>query len=400
MRSSHLKQSVREAVVVKNYIIGSVDNAHRQKRHLELELPTDLEYRAGDYLSVLPINHYGTIHRIMVRYGLPWDAMIHIKSKNTILPNDGPVSVHDLLAAYVEINQPATQRNLKKLSAATHNQVDTAALVELAGDAFAEQITAKRVPVLDLLERYPSISITFQEYLSMLPQLRLRQYSISSSSLATPGHCTLTFGVLDDVALSGDGKRFYGVASNYLARLKPGDHVHIQVKQSQALFHLPTNIEETPLIMAAAGTGIAPFRGFVQEGAEQIKAGRKLAPALLFFGCQDPQDVLYVEEFAQWVAAGAVDVRFAFSKQPAESHGTKYVQDRFWQDREEVVDLFRKGAKVFVCGHGRVGDGLKWRAIDIRKQKGVDSGYDFTKEELEKWFGDLRNERYMADLFD
>ncbi len=400
MRSSHLKQSVREAIVVKNDIIGSTGDAHKHKRHIELKLPTDMEYRAGDYLAILPINHADTVHRVLVRFGLPWDAMIHIKSKNTILPNQGPMPVHSLLAAYVEINQPATQRNLKKLIAATPIEADKSALENLADLAFTSQITTKRVSVLDLLERYSSTSITFPAYLSMLPQLRLRQYSISSSPLATPGHCTLTFGILDEAALSGDGKRFYGVASNYLARLKPGDHVHVQVKQSQAAFHLPVDIEGTPLIMVAAGTGIAPFRGFVQERAEQIKAGRKLGPALLFFGCQDPDDVPYADELKQWTEMGAVDVRCAFSRAPNESQGAKYVQDRFWQDREEIVELFRQGAKVFVCGHGRVGDGLKWKAIDMRKERGSARGYEFSKEESEKWFEDLRNERYMADVFD
>lgn len=400
VRASHLKQAVREAVVVQNDIIGSTGKNNRHKRHVELLSPTDLEYRAGDYLAILPINHDDTIHRIMTRFSLPWDAMIQIVSKTTTLPSAGPVSVYDLLAAYVEINQPATQRILKKLTSATHDEEDKAALEKLSADAFGREVTAKRVSVLDLLERHPSISITFQEYLSMLPQLRLRQYSISSSPLATPGHCTLTFGVLEEAALSGHGKRFYGVASNYLARLRPGDRIHVQVKESQASFHLPSDIEETPLIMAAAGTGIFPFRGFIQERAKQVEAGRELAPAMLFFGCQDADDVPYTDELAQWVVDGVVDVRFAFSKQSQESSGAKYVQDRVWHDREEVEELFRKGAKVFVCGHGRVGDGLKWKAIDMRQDKASRAGRKLDKEDLEKWFGELRNERYMADIFD
>jgi sulfite reductase alpha subunit-like flavoprotein len=113
-----------------------------------------------------------------------------------------------------------------------------------------------------------------------------------------------------------DGKCLYGVASTYLAHLQPGDHVQVRVKESQAPFHVPSDIKDTPLIMVAAGTGIASFRGFIQHGAAQLDGGRKAAPALLFFCCEGTEDVLCVAELAQW---SAINLRLAFNKASLQS---------------------------------------------------------------------------------
>ncbi len=153
--------------------------------------------------------------------------------------------------------------------------------------------------------------------------------------------------------------------------------------------------------MVCAGTGIAPFRGFVQERALQIKAGQRLAPALLFVGCRmKEEDDLHADEMKTWAEEGAVDVRYAYSRDPGSSNGAKYVQDRFWADREDVMGLFRKGAKVFVCGGGRVADGVREAAVRMYMGKNEEEGTRKTEEEAEGWFRGLRNERFMSDVFD
>ena len=271
----------------------------------------------------------------------------------------------------------------------------------LKGEAFKSEIKEKRVSPLDLLERFPESKIPFGAFLTMLPQLRLRQYSISSSPLAKTGSCTLTWSVIDEESFQGDGKRFIGVASNYLSSLEEGDHIHVNVKQSHQSFHLPLDIADTPLIMVCAGTGIAPFRGFVQERALQIEAGRKLAPALLFFGCQKAgHGDLHADELSAWASKGAVDVRYAYSRDPESSNGAKYVQDRYWADREDVLHYFHSGAKVFICGSGKVADGVKDASVKMYMQAKEEVCEPKTKEEAEKWFNGLRNERFMSDVFD
>ena len=270
----------------------------------------------------------------------------------------------------------------------------------LAGDAFAEEITEKRITPLDLLEKYPEIHLSFGEYLAMLPQLRLRQYSISSSPLENPNICSLTWGVLNEEAIQG-GKRFLGVASNYLSELQEGDHIQVNVKQSHQSFHLPLDSAKTPVIMVCAGTGVAPFRGFVQERMKQLEGGRDLAPALLFIGCQHPRkDSIYHDELASWASKGAVDLRYAYSRDPESSSGSVYVQDRFWADREDIIRQFRDGAKMFVCGHGRVAAGVKTALIKIRVKAMEEKGTPESEKEAEEWLVQQRNERFMSDVFD
>jgi cytochrome P450/NADPH-cytochrome P450 reductase len=108
-RRSRLRQDMREAVVVSNKILTR--EGEPQKRHITLMLPTGMTYRTGDYIAVLPINDPKNIHRVFKRFNLPWDAMLTIKSgSNTTLPTEHPLSASDILAAFVELSQPATKR--------------------------------------------------------------------------------------------------------------------------------------------------------------------------------------------------------------------------------------------------------------------------------------------------
>lgn len=108
-RRSSLRQDVKEAVVVSNELLTA--EGVPEKRHLVLKLPTGMTYKVGDYLGVLPINHSKTVHRVLKRYGLPWDTIMTIKpGANTTLPTGRPVSVVDILGAYVELNHPATRK--------------------------------------------------------------------------------------------------------------------------------------------------------------------------------------------------------------------------------------------------------------------------------------------------
>jgi cytochrome P450/NADPH-cytochrome P450 reductase len=203
--------------------------------------------------------------------------------------------------------------------------------------------------VLDLLETYQACELTFERFLAMLPPLRARQYSIASSPLADPRSCALCVAVVGGPAKSGQGQ-YRGVASSYLAAATPGTRISVAVRPSQQHFHPPAD-PATPVILIGAGTGLAPFRGFLQERALQARAGRTVGRALLFFGCDHPDvDYLYREELAAWQAAGIVEVRPAFTYAPQE--GVKFVQDRVWQDRAEIAALFAAGAVVFLCGDG------------------------------------------------
>lgn len=291
-------------------------------------------------------------------------------------------------------------KNLLALAEYVKDEDTKANLTRLSGDAYADEISTKRVSVLDLLERHPSIDLPIGVFLTMLPPMRVRQYSISSSPMAYPSNVTLTFSVLNEPSLSGQGPHI-GVASSYLDSLAEGDTLHVAIRPSHAAFSLPSDPERTPMICVAAGTGLAPFRGFIQERATMIAAGRTLAPALLFFGCRSPEhDDLYREQFDKWEALGAVSVRRAFSRDCDKSEGCKHVQDRMWKDREELLDLWKQGAKAYVCGSRGVAESAKETIIKIKVETEKAKGEEVDPENMKEWFESLRNMRYVTDVFD
>lgn len=258
--------------------------------------------------------------------------------------------------------------------------------------------------VLDLLERYESIALPFNIFLAMLPPMRLRHYSISSSPLADPSRCTITYSVIDEGSLSGQGQ-FVGVAGSYLKSLKPGDTLQVAVRGTNKQFRLPLQIERTPVLMICAGTGLAPFRGFVQQRAEQIKAiqSRRLAPAVLFIGCRSSShDRLYAEELDAWEKEGAVDIKYAFSEQPHHTlaKGCEHVQDRMIKEKNDVFELWDQGAKVFICGSSGMAHAVGQAAKElITERVKALGGADVDEEELKKWFLEHRNERFVTDVF-
>jgi len=300
----------------------------------------------------------------------------------------------------VELNQPATGKNIKTIAKYAFDENDGKELERLSSEALATEITAKHVSCLALLDRFPNNDIPFEEFLLMLPPLRVRQYSISSSPLADPTSCSLTYSVLDQKHWAGTG-RFLGAASNYLDQLEPNESIQVSVRKSHLAFHLPTEIETIPLILLCAGTGVAPFRGFVQERAIQIQAGRKLAPCMLFIGCRHPdRDAIYKEELEEWQKNGAVSLQYAYSQDPASSEGCKYVQDKLWAKREETTELFRMNARIYVCGSRGVEKGVTDKLKAIYKESLEKQGNKIGDEESDDWFKRIRNTRYMTDVFD
>lgn len=245
----------------------------------------------------------------------------------TSLPVGKPITIASLLNGYVELSQPATTRDLRTLASAKNSEASLKVLQELSA-SYVDKVVAKRLSVLDIIEDYPDIKISFEEFLQLLPAMRIRQYSISSSPLANPQHVTLTISVIVAPPISGRTEPFLGVASTYLAGLRKGDKVQMAIRVSNAAFHPPDD-PTTPIVMICAGSGLAPMRGFLQERALQKQAGREVAKSILFFGCRNPkEDYLYSDtDLKEWAELGIVDIRPAFSRASSESGGCKYVQE-------------------------------------------------------------------------
>ncbi|KXT12132.1 hypothetical protein AC579_7501 [Pseudocercospora musae] len=397
-RSTYLRQDLGKGIVKSSYCLTK--DGQPEKRHLEIKLPDNMTYEAGDYLAILPLNPQSTVTRVMKRFEISAFATTTIKpGAATFLPIGVPLPIVELLKGFVELSLPATKRHLQTCIACTSGAVEREALHALQSERAFRELNDCHASLLDLLERYKTIGLGFNTFIAMLQPLKPPLYSISSSPLLDATSCTVTYGVIDEDAKSGNG-RYVGVFGSYLSGLVIGDEVLVSVRATNKYFHLPAEISSTPVLVFGAGTGIAPFRGFIQERAQQIAAGRTLAPAIMYMGCRSSSsDRLHSDEMDRWTKLGAVDIKYAFSQESHASEGCRYIQDRVWKEREDVIALWRAGAKVFVCGGPAVSEGLGDVSQKLLLESIKSRGQEMSDEEAEKWFQDRRNVRYVVDVF-
>ncbi|PVH68345.1 cytochrome P450 [Cadophora sp. DSE1049] len=353
-RLKALQQTVSNAVVISTKILTS-PNAP-VKKHMEIQLPPGTTYKVGDYLAVLPINPQTNIQRVLARFHLAADSVLDLTSHGPrTLTSSEPISAGDLFGQYVELSHPASSRNIQRLADLAPGETIKAKL-----RALAETNGTRTVSVLDIVEKYEDIDLTIGEFLTMIPPLKTRLYSISSSPLHDAQHATITWSVVNEPSTSDQTRGFFGVASDYLAELVPGNLLHVALRSPKVLFTLPQDPETTP--------------DFCQERAIQIREGRHLAPAILFFGCRTfGIDDLYLEEFKDWEAAGAVVVHHVYSRPN---------RDVLQLKQDSIAQYWRQGAEVYVCGSPRM-------AEDERLRKGI------TRKRLSN-FG---QDRFFTEIF-
>ncbi len=375
--------------------------SERSTRHIEIELPANLKYRVGDHLSIVPRNDPTLVDSVARRFGfLPADQIkLQVADgRRAQLPVGNAVSVGRLLTEFVELQQVATRKQIQIMAEHTRCPVTKPRLMAYAGDddASAEryrtEVLAKRKSVFDLLEEYPACELPFHLYLEMLSLLAPRYYSISSSPAGEAQRCSVTVGVVEAPANSGRGV-YRGACSNYLARRRAGDTVHAIVKETKAGFRLPDD-NAVPIIMIGPGTGLAPFRGFLQERAARKARGATLGPAMLFFGCRHPeQDFIYADELKAFAADGVSELHTAFSR----TDGPKtYVQHLIAAQKDRVWDLIQQGAIVYVCGDGgKMEPDVKATLMSIyRERAGADA------DAASRWIEEMgANNRYVLDVW-
>lgn len=379
-----------EATVLENREL--VDMAHplgRSKRHVVLQLPEGMIYEAGDYLTFLPVNPPASVGRALARYSLASSDLVTFSEPVGMLPARREITAGELFARYVELGQPASRAVLERLLESVGCPPERPVIEQLLADA--EAFRRRRVSVLDLLERCPSISLALPDLVGMLPPLRPRVYSISSSPKSAPGSCTLTVAVVRGAAHSGFGD-FEGVASSHLARLRAGERVLVRVTSSPEAFGLPED-PSAPLLLVAAGSGMAPMRGFIEERMHRKRAGERVGPTALFFGCDHPDvDLLYREELEETVSNGVLELFTAFTHAPEGE--VRFVQDRLLAERGRVVDMVESGAYVLVCGGEAMARGVREALRGLLR--GAD-GLEVTADPLDD--GLVPQGRYVEDVF-
>jgi cytochrome P450/NADPH-cytochrome P450 reductase len=376
--------------------------SERSTRHIEVALPANMFYRAGDHLGILARNSTEQIQRVMRRFGFDPAAKIRIRKsdmRKTHLPTDEPIWILDLLANYVELQDVATRSQIKVMAEHTQCPPDKKKLLALAGDdeqsttRYREEVLAKRKSLIDLLEEFPACELPFNVYLELLSPIRPRYYSISSSPLMKHDQASITVGVVRGSAKSGRGT-FEGMCSTYLAREQQGNTLYAFVQDTKSRFRLPDD-QTTPLIMVGPGTGLAPFRGFLQERAALQGEGKAVGTSLLFFGCRHPQqDFIYEDELTGYVKQGIAELYVAFSR---EKPGTKvYVQDKIRGNKERVWELLEQGASIYVCGDAsQMAPDVQQAFKEIYREKTGKS-----EQEAEQWLSELMDEdRYLIDVW-
>jgi sulfite reductase (NADPH) flavoprotein alpha-component len=290
----------------------------RETYHVELAVEADgFTYEPGAAIGVLPENDPALAAEVARAVGLDGDASLVLKIAKGY-------DITTLSRATVDAYAKLTGRT------------DVAKLTE--AEALAK-FSADR-QLVDLLATYPE-KLTAEQLLGLLRPLPGRLYSVASSIKAHAGEAHLLVGA---VRWESHGRKRGGVASTYFAdRRKVGDKVRIYVKPNRH-YALPAD-GNRPIIMIGAGTGVAPYRGFIEERVETGAAGK----SWLFFGERNyTNDFLYQLEWQEHLAAGALTkIDVAFSRDQPEKI---YVQHRLWEQRKDILSWLDDGAHLYVCG--------------------------------------------------
>ncbi|MFJ4077818.1 cytochrome P450 [Streptomyces iakyrus] len=363
----------------------------RRKRFVRVALPDGVTYRTGDHLTVLPANAPDLVTRAATALGADLDTVLDIRAtrpRRDGIAVDRPVTVRQLLTHHVELQERPGAGQLAALAAANPCPPERTALAALTDDPRT---------LVEILEDHPALrgALDWPLLLDLLTPLRPRHYSVSSSPAVDPGHVDLMVSLLEAPARSGRGL-YRGTGSGHLASVQPGDTLYARVQPCREAFRIDVTGDPAPVVMVAAGTGLAPFRGVIADRTAALAAGAELAPALCYFGCDAPDaDFLHAAELRAAETAGAVSLRPAFSETPEGE--VRFVQHRIAAEAEEVWGLLDAGARVYVCGDGsRMAPGVReaFRTLFRKHTAGAD------ERAAEQWLdGLIADGRYTEDVY-
>lgn len=363
------------APVLENIVLTGRGSS-KETRHIELSLEdSGLTFEPGDALGVVAQNEPALVAALLERLELSADTPVTVKQGTTIL-GAALTSAFEITAA--------TPRFLDQWA-----QITGAA--ELEALVAPDQTRARTVflqghHILDIVERFPATGIEPHQFLTGLRPLQPRLYSLASSGAAAPGEAHLT---VSTVRYDLHGRPRTGVASGHLAgRIDEDATIPVYI-QSNDHFHLPD--DDTPLVMIGAGTGIAPYRAFMQEREARGAGGR----SWLFFGERNFRtDFLYQVEWQDLVKRRVLTrLDLAFSR---DASPKTYVQDRLRRQGRDVYAWLEDGAWLYVCGDAaHMAPDVHAALLDIIAEHG-----GVGREGAEDYVGALkRDRRYRLDVY-
>ncbi|MCM3393376.1 assimilatory sulfite reductase (NADPH) flavoprotein subunit [Cytobacillus oceanisediminis] len=349
--------------------------SNKETRHLEISLEgSGLTYQPGDSLGVYPENDPELVDLLLAE--MSWDP------EETVRVKEETVTLKEALTAHFEITV-LTKPLVEKAAKFSGNEE----LQQLVSDS--NQLKSYMVgrDLIDLVRDFKPWNGSAQEFVSILRKMPARLYSISSSFKANPDEVHLTIGA---VRYDAHGRERKGVCSILCAeRLQPGDTLPVFIQHNEN-FKLPEN-PDTPIIMVGPGTGIAPFRSFMQEREESGADGK----SWLFFGDQHfVTDFLYQTEWQKWLKDGVLTkLDVAFSRDGDEK---VYVQHRMQENSKELFQWLQEGAAIYICGDEKnMAHDVHNALIDIIEKEG-----GISRDQASEYLADMqKNKRYQRDVY-
>ncbi|MGI2094197.1 assimilatory sulfite reductase (NADPH) flavoprotein subunit [Shewanella oncorhynchi] len=375
--SEFTKQNPYSAeVLVSQKITGR--GSDRDVRHVEIDLgDSGLTYQAGDALGVWFSNNEVLVDEVLAGLSLAADELVTLGTES--------LSLKQALLDKKELTQlyPGLVKAWAELSGSTE-------LLALSEDKEQVRHFILKHQFADLVTQYPlsnnSVTLNTAKLLELLRPLTPRLYSIASSQSEVETEVHLTVALVED---ERHGSARFGGASHFLASAQEGTQVKVYV-ESNKHFRLPEN-PETPVIMVGPGTGVAPFRAFMQERVAQGIQG----DSWLFFGNPHfEQDFLYQTEWQQYLKNGDLSrIDVAFSRDQAHKI---YVQHRIKEQGQALWQWLQNGAHLYICGDAeRMAKDVHQALIEVAVEVG-----GLNTEAAEAYFETLRSDkRYQKDVY-
>lgn len=378
VESEYSRTNPFQAEMLENLNLNGRGSA-KETRHLELSLEgSGLQFEPGDSLGVYPENHPDLVDSLIQEMGWKPDEPVPMNKKGDICP------LRQALTQNYEITVLT-----KPLMEQAAQLSSSSELKDLLASGREQELKAylEGRDLLDLVQDYKLKGLAAAEFVSILRKMPPRLYSIASSQKANPDEVHLTIAT---VRYETGGRNRYGVCSTQVAeRLDSGDSLPVFV-QNNPNFKLPEN-PDTPIIMIGPGTGVAPFRAFLQEREELGAEGKNW----LFFGDQHfVTDFLYQIEMQRWLKDGVLTkLDVAFSR---DTEQKVYVQHRMLENSRELYSWIEQGAHIYVCGdEKRMAHDVHATLITILEKEG-----DMSPEKAATFLTELQQQkRYQRDVY-